>query len=315
MQRQNWETALSAQSEVLGMMSSRIGKQYERFWLFDRETKYGRSATLPCAMGFDRMVEDLIVAEPLYVAPEMHHLVLDAMQTFNAREPLHEEDVLFPCGFAYLSEPFLGPDMAGKTSAFRAIHWRLVNVDLSEEFASDQQVEAGWTKCLKITLWSHVEDPDDYTEVWRMSVPDKWGILHTTTMPLSLAHELEHTRGEGDRNADWITYLRVLHRLMAERIVMKSRRKTSRPVWRDAKRKGMPEVKEVIVVELRRVTVKHDGESGEAHYSHRFMVRGHWRNQWYESLKIHRQKWISPYVKGPDDAPFMEKERVWVWDR
>ena len=133
----------------------------------------------------------------------MHHLVLDAMQTFNAREPLHEEDVLFPCGFAYLSEPFLGPDMVGKVSAFRAIHWRLIDVDLSEEFAHGSHVPSGVAKCLKITLWSHIADPDDYTEQWRMNIPENWGVLHTTVIPLAIAHDLSHTRGEGDEQAGW----------------------------------------------------------------------------------------------------------------
>jgi hypothetical protein len=313
MQRQNWETALSAQSDVLALMASPRGKSYEKFWLLDRTLKYGRNAALPSAMAFDSMVDDLIAAEPLYVAPEMHHLVLDAMQTFDAREPLHEEDVLFPCGFAYLSEPYAGKDVQGNVAVFRCIHWRMIDVILNEEFADGNNVDAGVEKCLKITLWSHVDDPDDYTEEWKAGVPDKWGILHTTVIPLSIAHDLRHTKGEGDLQAHWITYLRVLHRLMAERIVVKARHHTSRPVRREAKRRGMPEVKDVIVVELRRVTTKHEGESGEAHYSHSFMVRGHWRNQWYESLKIHRQKWISPYIKGEGD--FKEKERVWVWDR
>jgi len=313
MQRQNWETALSAQSEVLALMTSDRGKQYARIWLLDRATKYGTGAAQPSAMAFAAMVDDLIVAEPLYVAPDMHHLVLDAMQSFDAREPLHEEDVLFRCGFAYLSEPFLGPDMAGKTAAFRTIHWRMGIVDLPETFAQSNGGEAGPTMCLTITLWSHTADKDDYSEVWNAGVPGPWGVLHTTVMPLAFANQLIHTRGEGDKNADWITYLRVLHRLMAERIVSPSRRRTARPVWREAKRRGMPEVKDVIVVELRRVTTKTDGEPGQAHYSHSFMVRGHWRNQWYESLKIHRQKWISPYIKGEGD--FIEKERVWVWDR
>jgi hypothetical protein len=45
------------------------------------------------------------------------------------------------------------------------------------------------------------------------------------------------------------------------------------------------------------------------------MVRGHWRNQWYPSLNAHRQRWISPYVKGPEDEELVLKDRVWVWDR
>jgi hypothetical protein len=57
-------------------------------------------------------------------------------------------------------------------------------------------------------------------------------------------------------------------------------------------------------------------ENGEANYSHRFIVSGHWRNQWYPSEKLHRQIWISPYVKGPEDKPLIVRpRRVFQWQR
>lgn len=44
----------------------------------------------------------------------------------------------------------------------------------------------------------------------------------------------------------------------------------------------------------------------------RWMVRGHWRNQYYPSIKGHRPVYIHPYLKGPDDAPVSGAQRVWV---
>jgi hypothetical protein len=206
--------------------------------------------------------------------------------------------------------------MKGNMAVFRCIAWRLIDLHLTQEFADGNGVEVGVSKCLVITLWSHVEDPDDYTEEWKKGVPENWGVLHTTVLPLSIAHQLKHTAGEGDYQAQWIDYLRVLHRLMAERITVSGRRVASRPVRREAMRKmKLPVAKDVIVVELRRISQKPDEENEGRGYSHRFMVRGHWRNQWYASLGIHRQKWISPYVKGPDDGELVLKDRVWVWDR
>ena len=38
-------------------------------------------------------------------------------------------------------------------------------------------------------------------------------------------------------------------------------------------------------------------------YRHRWLVSGHFRNQWYRSEQTHKVIWIAPYVKGPDDAP------------
>lgn len=44
-------------------------------------------------------------------------------------------------------------------------------------------------------------------------------------------------------------------------------------------------------------------------YYHRWVVRGHLRNQWYPSISGHQLKWIDPHVKGPENAPFVETVR------
>jgi hypothetical protein len=44
-------------------------------------------------------------------------------------------------------------------------------------------------------------------------------------------------------------------------------------------------------------------EEASRHLSVRFIVRGHWRNQWYPSEGRNKPIWIMPYVKGPDGAP------------
>ena len=58
------------------------------------------------------------------------------------------------------------------------------------------------------------------------------------------------------------------------------------------------------------------GRQGEAHYSHRFIVRGFWRNQPYGPRNsLRRKQWIPPYVKGPADKPLVVKETVRIWRR
>lgn len=47
-------------------------------------------------------------------------------------------------------------------------------------------------------------------------------------------------------------------------------------------------------------------------YIHRWVVKGHWRNQWYPSRKMHRPVWVAPYMKGPDDAPLLAGEKVYT---
>jgi hypothetical protein len=50
-------------------------------------------------------------------------------------------------------------------------------------------------------------------------------------------------------------------------------------------------------------------------WTHRWVVRGHWRNQWYPTLHDHRQVFIAPYVKGPADRPLIVKDKLYVVDR
>lgn len=50
-------------------------------------------------------------------------------------------------------------------------------------------------------------------------------------------------------------------------------------------------------------------------YRHRWVVRGHWRNQWYASRNDHRPIWIEPHLAGPEDAPLLGGDRVNVLRR
>jgi len=48
------------------------------------------------------------------------------------------------------------------------------------------------------------------------------------------------------------------------------------------------------------------GPGGSVDWTHRWLVRGHWRNQYYPAHKRHAPIWIHPHIKGPDDKPFKD---------
>lgn len=76
-----------------------------------------------------------------------------------------------------------------------------------------------------------------------------------------------------------------------------------------------PEATSMRVVELRRQSSRDGGDGGSVDYSHRWIVSGHWRNQWMPSIETHRLQWIAPHVKGPDDKPLVVRETVKAWTR
>lgn len=47
-------------------------------------------------------------------------------------------------------------------------------------------------------------------------------------------------------------------------------------------------------------------------YSHRWVVRGHWKRQWYPSQNRHRPIWIDTYIAGPEGTPIEAKPKVTV---
>lgn len=62
----------------------------------------------------------------------------------------------------------------------------------------------------------------------------------------------------------------------------------------------------VRVVELRRkehVGNSHGVQPVEREWSCQWLVRGHWRQQWYAKAQRNQPIWITPYVKGPEDKP------------
>ncbi|MFF0588429.1 hypothetical protein ACFYWD_20930 [Streptomyces sp. NPDC003781] len=70
----------------------------------------------------------------------------------------------------------------------------------------------------------------------------------------------------------------------------------------------------VRVIELRRPAHSGSGD-GSREFHHQWIVRGHWRQQWYPARQVHRPVWIAPHIKGPEGAPMIGGEKVYAWKR
>ncbi|MCT6836193.1 MAG: hypothetical protein M3036_00885 [Bifidobacteriales bacterium] len=81
-----------------------------------------------------------------------------------------------------------------------------------------------------------------------------------------------------------------------------------------------PEAKKVKMLVLRE-NLNRPGQPAEPGedpraWTHRWIVRGFWRNQAYgPDHALRRRQWIPPYVKGPADKPLIAKETVRIWRR
>lgn len=115
----------------------------------------------------------------------------------------------------------------------------------------------------------------------------------------------------------WWRILQTTLRMMQQKITVKHHQRPDRAARREMQKHGYRDDTQTVVVRLRGEESQRKEPSGEkANYSHRFIRRYHWRNQWYPSIQQHRQIFIDSTVVGDPDLPLIVKpRRAFQWNR
>lgn len=162
-------------------------------------------------------------------------------------------------------------------------------------------------------------EPDGYTQLVRIQPLSPFGAGGPTFVPAeSLGHAMSWEIGGQPANDDHDVAASLLATwtLMQQSLTVSERSTGDRAERRRSARAGLPS--DVLIVRLRRRSVDHYGPEepeGSVAWSHRWLVGGHWRNQWLPSRAAHRLQWIAGYVKGPASKPLVVKDRVMAWVR
>ena len=307
-----WEDALDAQLEAYLFATSERGRRYLDGWVESSSTrsqKYGDAADKRyakfLATGTADIAASLFNAEPVHIDPDMMTLWESACDGF-VEEPLHESDLLTDVGFVYLPRPHSITDIHGTKTNHRAYLW--------------VRIKDG----IVLFLLHQLGDVDGYDTGKGMQTPTVmrgYGALHRGDLivdgmfPWKFGDSPQY-RGTTAKGTPMTHDVQVLFRLLQQTITTRERGRPTRPVRRRMKHAGFPE-RNVVVVRLRRPTTPTgDGDAHSVEWSHRWLVEGHWRNQWFPSLGIHRQIRINGYVKGPADLPLqVRKTRIFDWSR
>jgi hypothetical protein len=138
--------------------------------------------------------------------------------------------------------------------------------------------------------------------------------------------DIESNEIEFVRTPTYVTYLHLkfFPRKMALTVMRLAREesvgeKTSETVGtsKGKKKNRTSKIATVTCASLRRTRYISDAEreAESREFSHRWIVRGHMRNQPIgprnaEGGQKHMRVWIAPYVKGPEDKPLVLKDRV-----
>lgn len=251
--------------------------------------------------------DNLATAEPAYVNDEFWDLTRFAAETYELR-PFRREDFWAHNVFIKFPHPL---PLEGVPDNLWAMHWWPVPGHLQgiEGPYNKTRVDTMW-----ITLYGNLDqaaaEEDGLGELASRAPQHVLFPFGAIPVPLDTdwLPKINGPDGEFD-DARWV-FLQTLLTLASQRVGTRTVMDLPRAARRRAERYG--HVPRVSVLTLRRRRTKHSQETGdeEANYSHRFLVRGHWRNQWYPSRKGNEQIWISSYVKGPEDKPFVAKKRA-----
>lgn len=288
----------------------------------------------------DAMIEDLSrwtdASEAFYVHPRMTELVTAASESMPD-EPLMPEDLPTQQGFVLIPGGLTMIDIRGSMLVCNAVLWstfggKVTVTMLSDKYDPKDTINIRHIKGHKaLPRYTFVKVDDlefgrslPVTPGPDMVIPPEYGVqveygpegeVAIVSDKGYSAEEMEEMFSFGARTDPTMRWLVTMWRLMQQPITSIEKEFPNRQQRRALERKNVPD-KHVSVVTLRRKVGQHDSEA-EVHWSHRWLVRGHWRRQPYKENgeTVYRYIWIHPFVKGPEDAPLLVREHVYDLSR
>lgn len=245
----------------------------------------------------------LLAAEPYYWAPHMVALLQTAGDAFPGAGYIADHVVPQTGAFWWLSTPLeIRPWGADRlTWRVHAMLSHRVLRPLTNPLDGRVMAPDGFVVC---TCWMSANHNGRWGEPAPVfTVPWATGIALDGLRTLA---EGRPSGGSGRSPAEiFLPYFGAGWALLEQRILDGVVARPERSVRKRADRAGLTHEPLVRVIELRRKEARHrDGDAHEAvEWSCQWLVRGHWRQQWYASLGRHQPKWIAPHIKGPDDKP------------
>lgn len=103
---------------------------------------------------------------------------------------------------------------------------------------------------------------------------------------------------------------------LTQRLVRIRSEEPSRAIRRDVQRRGWhitdPVVKRIILRTVESVSTTPSSKGG-VDWTCQWIVRPHWRNQYYARERVNKPIWVPSYIKGPHDKP-LKTSRAVVFD-
>lgn len=176
--------------------------------------------------------------------------------------------------FCVFDSEIIGDVIEGHARSFSALAWRAVH-------------PAGKPHELKLVVQGYTWMLGRCTPVW-------WGSDISLTDDEAVKNEL----------LGFWRWILTASMFLEQEIVVQDRVSVGSAVGKRAR--NIREDSDCHVVSMRRAhreNCQYHGEPSAVDWNYQWLVRGHWRNQWYPKAQRNVPIYINPYLKGPDGKP------------
>ena len=310
-------------------------KRHVQFVL-DRRFVAKMSSTRDPKMFLDGMYSGLRMSETFMVTEDMA-MVADHAQESMPGEPLVQQDLPASHGFMWINGGIQTPDIRNQINSTAALVWAshadgVVLFAFAWKYDKKDEINMGivkeqgridplmpllvWTGYAVTLKWGEIpgrqvriKDTSNVTIDDEITVED--GDEPGQDRIFVNGVEVETISAEPSHELSW--WLAAI-RLMQQTV---SRPRREEVPAKKVRRFDMKD-QIVTIIELRRAAYgPSDGES-HVEWSHRWVVRGHWRHAHAkdeDGNPIRRWVYINPYFKGPEDAPLLVRSKINFWKR
>lgn len=347
----DWRDALAAQHRLFRFYTSRAGLDYLNHTIGaqlairnqDGAEVSGERQKAARQDVYERLLDEIILGETVYVDAPLCALVAEAAATFPAQHTLGLEDLALQTGFAYFAAP-LPLDQPGALAEdgmawgdIRAISWVLgksgVGLVGVSAGARPREPQAA------LIYSAYFEHPDTtpgrhgalcvhHSGGWYIGEDQPWGSRGMVRQMAQSGRELttvpydKVAPGRGGRKPMELsaTYLLCLQLLMRQKVLVPERKRVeNRGARKRLEREPLPDpARDTLVVRLRRAERPEGADQGprSVDWSHQWLVRGHWHTYRVGPQRQgHKSRYVLPYVKGPEDKPLKVKKVIYKVDR
>lgn len=263
--------------------------------------------------------ETLWRGDTIFITREMMSLIMQAAEDLPDEAAVLDSRILMSdYGFVMFEEPLVGTDRNDRTMLIHSVAWQTATPKPPSEI--DDKPE-------RMTVVYYHVDPFDKADYYNRELTDDFVSMGHTMPAMALQHFYPWIEGKtppferrGEPGVEMIVdslkIFLAMHMLSHQSIGTPIRQRPDRASRKRYAREypGLPE-RMITLITLRRKSAPSDKPTGSIEWQRRWVVRGHWRRQYYPKTKTHGWKYIYEHVKGPEDKPLITGRRIFNFRR